>query len=858
MKPINVRLQNAYEQSGIERNPIIKWEYGQEDAGKWQISYQIKIFNEKNESCLDTGKIVSAEQNNIELEMKLLSHSRYEIVVGVEDDSGNVEWSDRVSFLSGIHREDWIGKWIGAASDKPFFAGKEFELRNHVKAVYLSVCGLGQFEAKLNEQKVGSGCLYGSWTDYNKRLHYWTFDVSDLCRMGKNQFSVEVGNGWYIGDTSEDRHFYTFYHRYEPFGTELTCKCQFCVVYEDGTREVFGTDEAWGTWKSAITMTNVYGSEDYDARKECTWDELFLHMKQNPVKVLCADEMPKGKLCPALYPPVKVIATYEPVSVIEVRNGCYLYDLGQNMAGVFEVAASGDSGTVLKITPAEKLDSCGNPLPTVNTWSSFTLKGTGKPEIFCPRFSYAAGRWIQVEVINAGDIKNTKIWSVRGHFVSTGARNAGLFQCSDKRYEQIHDLIKRAVESNLNHIHTDCPTIEKMGWLEPNHLMGPSVMYLKDVETIWSKIADDMRDAQYEEGEQDVDTGEFAHLYEEGLIPSVAPRYAKFITDCGVGSFWDITPWGSSLLLAVDVQRQFYGSKKEISKNYNAAKRYVEYLWKKYEAYPEIYKKSEEIHFLCHGLGDWGTDLKEGECRENVETAYLYKDLCVLKQWAHFLHDEETEQLSQNRAQRLCSHYNQLLLQKDQSGKWYYREYSDTNNRKIMGNQALPLYFGMVPKECEQDVKENFLKMASDGRIHSGEICLRYIFMLLASYGKNSLIEKMIMQKEHPSYYRFIKKGETTLPEFWSDDSRSRNHDMMGHILEWFYSEIGGIRSDDGFKTVTISPHLVGEMTEMKCSYYSVAGKIEVHVKIEQGEKVLHVIVPPNVKAVIDFPQEKG
>ena len=61
---------------------------------------------------------------------------------------------------------------------------------------------------------------------------------------------------------------------------------------------------------------------------------------------------------------------------------------------------------------------------------------------------------------------------MNGHFISSGAKDTGKFSCSDKRYEEIHQLVKCAVESNLNHVHTDCPTVERMGWLEPNHLMG--------------------------------------------------------------------------------------------------------------------------------------------------------------------------------------------------------------------------------------------------------------------------------------------------------------------------------------------------------------------------------------------------
>ena len=58
--------------------------------------------------------------------------------------------------------------------------------------------------------------------------------------------------------------------------------------------------------------------------------------------------------------------------------------------------------------------------------------------------------------------------------------------------------------------------------------MAPSLYYVKDVACTLEKIAADQRDSQYGPGERDVDHGAFPHVYEEGLLPSIAPRYARF------------------------------------------------------------------------------------------------------------------------------------------------------------------------------------------------------------------------------------------------------------------------------------------------------------------------------------------
>ena len=106
----------------------------------------------------------------------------------------------------------------------------------------------------------------------------------------------------------------------------------------------------------------------------------------------------------------------------------------------------------------------------------------------------------------------------------------------------------------------------------------------------------------------------------------------------------------------------------------------------------------------------------------------------------------------------------------------------------------------------------------------------------------------MIMQEEHPSYIRFVRMGETTLPEFWRDDARSRNHDMMGHILEWFFTEVCGIKSYDGFNSVLINTELPDNLEWVECSYKSVRGNI--YVRKERGHDPV-IKVSDNIKAQI-------
>ena len=55
------------------------------------------------------------------------------------------------------------------------------------------------------------------------------------------------------------------------------------------------------------------------------------------------------------------------------------------------------------------------------------------------------------------------------------------------------------MQSNTVSILTDCPHREKLGWLEQDHLVGPSLMYDEDTAALFTKVCNDMADAQTED-----------------------------------------------------------------------------------------------------------------------------------------------------------------------------------------------------------------------------------------------------------------------------------------------------------------------------------------------------------------------
>ena len=314
----------------------------------------------------------------------------------------------------------------------------------------------------------------------------------------------------------------------------------------------------------------------------------------------------------------------------------------------------------------------------------------------------------------------------------------------------------------------------------------------------------------------------------------------------GLGDFYDIIPWGSTCILGTYWHYLFYGDKQIVEENYEAGKRYLEHLKTKVNA----------DGFLNHGLGDWGNPKNE-LVRENIETAFLYADAKTLAYFAEVLGYAEEKRQLERYADQVKENYNEkLLVWNEELNGWCYRAWDHPDELFLtQAAEALPLYWGMVSEEKEVDVVRAFrYTLEQKNALISGEIGLPYVIQTARKYGMSDLICRYILRDEHPSYYAFVLDGETTLGEYWEKNPRSHCHDMMGHIVEWYYNGIAGIRPlKPGFEKICICPYLPESMHEFACSYESVRGTIRVQVK-DCGEEVeLTVQVPEQIEFEIDL-----
>lgn len=760
-----------------------------------------------------------------------------------------------------------LGKWITNKTAVPFYARKQFEVDGPVRSATARVCGLGQFHFYMNGQKVEDHELDPGWTNYRKLIQYVTFDVKEYLKQGVNLLGAEVGNGWFI---MEDEH-YTFRfppfmppnpNPYRPFGKYLVLALELEICYENGVTRRIQSDESFQVRKHPVVMSNVYGSETIDGRRALTdWStaEGWQYAVEVPL-----EECPTGKLTRQIQPPVKVIHTYEGKH-LHTYEGKHthaeggkkkreIYDFGQNMSGILEFEVKGKSGDEIRLYPAEKLTPDGDADQMAKGWvevDSCITYIIGQDDVWekCRmRFTYFAGRYVAVEGLEEGTVlRNLKSDAISSAFVRNGE-----FECDDIRYMQVYDLVEKAVEANLVSVHTDCPTIERFAWQEPNHLMAPSIFYMKDGKKLWEKFLLDMRTDQHTQEDYFYDLEGNKVYPGAGLMPSQCPCYIPNVLPVpGMGSFYDIIPWGSTCILGTYWHYLFYGDVKIIEDNYEAGMRYLEHLKSRVNA----------EGFLNHGLGDWGNPKNE-LARENIETAFLYADAVTLAEFAKILGRIKEQNELKEFADEIRKNYNEKLLVKHpREDFWCYRSWDHKEEIFLtQAGQALPLFWGMVPEEHKEDaVSALRFTLEKEEAFLCGEVGLPYVIQCAREYGMNDLVSRFIMRKEHPGYYAFVLDGETTLGEYWETNPRSHCHDMMGHIMEWYYNGIAGIiPKKPGFSEVLIKPYLPADLRRFTCSYDSANGRIEVSVREEAEKVLLTVSASEKIKIEVDVSNLSG
>ena len=694
------------------------------------------------------------------------------------------------------------GEWDKAdpLSRRSIILRRSFKPYKPVKHAELRICGLGFYEATINGQKVGTSEFAPTWSDYDKTVFFNVYDVTRQIRQGNNELRVLLGNGFY----NEQGGRYTKLK--VSFGPPTLLYFLY-VTYDDGLRERLYSDSKWEWTESPITFNSIYGGEDYDARIGSTnWKRVVIM------------EGPEGRLRPQIAHSTKLMERY-PVKQTLRKDSILILDMGQNLAGYPEITVEGEAGQQLKLIPGETLDKEGlvNQRQTGRPhYYTYILKG-GTIEVWHPRISNYSILYLQIE----GDIEVLK--KIESCFVYNSAERTGSFECSNPRINATHQLIDRAIRSNWQAVWTDCPSREKLGWLEQDWLNGEALVYNYDARHMIEQTMQNIVDAQHD----------------DGSMPEIAPEYTQF-TGPYTEPFRESPEWGGAIIALPMLYWQHYGDLELADRHYDAMKRYLSYLVSK-----------DSCFILKMGLGDW-YDYGEGKAGFSkntpmplVSTAHYYQWMCYMYVLAKHLGHKQDASWFNLRADSIRHSFNRTFY--DAKKKIY-----GTGSQCAL---ALPLYLKLVPEGDYQAVLQNLIKdiRAHGNRLTTGDVGNRYLFNVLVQNNERELLYTMLNHDDVPGYGYQIKKGHTTLTEQWNPDmGASMNHFMMAHIENHLIPDLLGIRRTG--ELIEIEPHPVGDLTWCKGSTMSAYGEVKVSWQRDKNLFTLDIDIPHDGFADVYLP----
>ncbi len=693
----------------------------------------------------------------------------------------------------------------------PIFA-KEFQLSGDVQSARLYISGLGLYTATVNGQNVADTLFDPNETDWDTRVQYVTYDVTDLLQEGGNGLGIALGNGVYNVGSTPGR-----YQKHDNAG-ELKAIAQLEIIYTDGSTQRIVTDNTWAQTTGPLTFSSWYGGEDYDATREILrWD--LYGTDRSDWGQAAKVNAPAGQLCARNTTPIRITDTVTPVSVKHLANGAYLVDMGVNYAGIYTLrmeTSAAHRGQTVTLYPTEQLNASGDGVNQVSMtnndlpiYDSYVMAGTGA-ESFTLQFCYHGFQYLYIENYPG----TLTIADITGYIVRADNAADGSFETSNETLNAICRIVNRSVEANMQSVLTDCPDREKLGWLEVSQLMYYSMGYAYDIQSWTRKLLQDMADSQYPDGK----------------VPCVAPEYVQF-----PGDMSSEVNWGGACILTAYYCYQMYGDLSVLETGYDTMAGYVKYL-----------KTQSSGDLIDFGLGDWGS-YDSTTPRGLVVSAAYYYEVQAMAEIAGILNKPEEAKAYQELAANIKTAFN----------KKYFNAATCVYGSGSQASYACALFSGLVPEEYEAAVLDQLVAEieAWEWHLSTGEVGLRQMLVVLGRYGRSDVVYRMVTCMDQPSYGYFLTRGATSLPEFW-DMSQSQNHCMMGHVVEWFYAYLLGLQLDTpGGSHLVIRPYVPEDLDWVKGATHTPYGMAAVVWQQLAGDGLqLTATVPVGVTADVYLP----
>ncbi len=716
---------------------------------------------------------------------------------------------------------------------------KSFTLSGAKAQGEIVLCGLGFYDLFVNGRKITKGFLAPYISNTDHIAYYDRYDIAPYLRQGENVIGIMLGDGFQNAKT-----------RVWDFMDNVfnsAPKLALSVSLKDGAEELRFDATDFLCRKGPVWFNDLRSGVFYDRRQEpagwtepgfvedgewhgpiaaerprgearlCNADNIVVTKEIAPVKI-CPGEMAPYRPRPDVYDGLFGQDTPEKAPQ---RSGGYIYDFGENNAGIFRLKIKGTPGQRIDIQCSEELLDGKVDYSNINFYPDgyaqrdIYILGSEEEEIFEPMFTYHGFRYLYV----SGITKEQATEGLLTYLVmSSDLEERGSFACSDETANKICEIGRRSDLSNFYYFPTDCPHREKNGWTGDAAASAEHVMMTLGAEESYREWLNNIRLSQHP----------------DGMLPGIVPT-DTWGYEWGNGPAWD------RVLFEIPYRvYQYRGDTEIIRENAHAMLRYLEY----------ISRRRDEKGIVAVGLGDWvPVDRGAGDYEVPLgftDTVMVY-DMCrkgreMFEAVGLGLHGAFARQLGKEVLEAIRSRY------------------IDFGTMTVKGacqtGQALAIHHNIFTDGEKPEAFRRLVEIVHrDGdKVTCGFLGLRVIYHVLARFGEAELAYRMVTGREYPSYGYFIERGDTTVPEQFLPDGKrrmsSQNHHFLADVSQWYIRYPGGINVRSS-REVSIRPKFIESLTFAKARHVLPEGEVAVAWRREADRILLEVACPDSVSCEI-------
>lgn len=781
---------------------------------------------------------------------------------------------------------------------------RAFDVDQPVRRATVYVTALGTYELRLNGERVGEDILAPGWTNFRKRVHYQTYDVTQQVKQGANAIGAILGDGWYASNLA---HLGNRNH----YGGKPRLLVQLEIERADGQIQTILSDDQWKASYGPIRHADLQIGCEYDARlKMPGWDHTGFDDSSWAAVISSSSQGSQTNITAMLNEQIK-----DNQLTIEINNQSMGGDPAPRARKVMEITYQADGKTHSKtLNENQKLEISGTGLQVTRATYGRPSSSDGGPIIQASvaepsrvinelpavrlteprpgRWTFDLGQnmvgWVRLKVRGeAGQritIRHAEMVNADGTIYTAALRGcpatdyyipAGNDEEVFEPYFTFHgfqhveitgltsppkleDVTGIAVHTPMRRTGNFESSHELLNKLYSNIIWGQKGNFLevptdcpqRDERMGWTGDTQFFAPTAlynfdganfYTRWLQNCEDDQF----KDGRFPDVVPRI------WGAGGS---TAWGDAAVICTYLVYQAYNDTRIIEQRFESLERYMKWLEGKVD---------DEGVTKVGGYGDW---LNAGSTAPKplMDTAYHAYLSGIMSDMAAAIGRDDDAKRYAERNSKVTQNFTKNFL--DETGA--------LQNSGQTG-YALAFTMNLLPDAMHEKATEHYIESirSKDWHLGTGFIGTPRLLPGLAKAGRDDVAYRLLLTETYPSWLFPVKNGATTMWERWNGwtpetgfgrvGMNSFNHYAFGAVGEYLYSSIGGIRATTpGYRTILVRPAIPGPEWKDKTatldwantSFLSPSGTIASNWRLDSGKLTLKVEIPPNTTAEVHVP----